>query len=184
MFKALEPLRTEVVVDEPGKDNATIVRKFFSCHKKYQHQEPMKDLGISGMTIEEFWEGGDKDYNEFEHGKSLVTKQVLANLMWPLSRLHEWYYLACVCGLQFIEGRIPEAVFKSRSFDLNIELFELHTIDQLRMLDVSLVQSLTVHVPILLIFFMLRVMLATTMATTNEIMVMTISSKEMPFFTV
>jgi hypothetical protein len=27
-----------------------------------------------------------------------------------------------------LSNRIPEAVFKSRSFDLNIELFELHTI--------------------------------------------------------
>jgi hypothetical protein len=40
--------------------------------------------------------------------------------------------------LQFIEGRVPEAVFKSQSFDLNIELFELHTIYQLRMLDITM----------------------------------------------
>jgi hypothetical protein len=33
------------------------------------------------MTIEEFWEGGDKDYNELEYGKPLVTKQVYANFM-------------------------------------------------------------------------------------------------------
>jgi hypothetical protein len=58
--------------------------------------------------------------------------------MCPLRRLHEWYYLACVCDLQFIEGRIPEAVFKSRNFDLNIEIFELHTIYQLRMLDITM----------------------------------------------
>jgi hypothetical protein len=54
MFKALEPFRKEVVVDEPNKDNATAVLKFLSCHKKYQHLEPMKDLGIPSMTIEEF----------------------------------------------------------------------------------------------------------------------------------
>jgi hypothetical protein len=122
MFKPLEPFRKEVVVDEPTKDNATAVLTFFSCHKKYQHQEPLKDLGIPGMTVEEFWKDGDKDYNEFEYGKLLVTKQVHAKLMWILRRLHEWYYLACVCDLQFIEGRIPEAAFKSRSFDLNIKL--------------------------------------------------------------
>jgi hypothetical protein len=58
--------------------------------------------------------------------------------MWPLRRLHEWYYLAYVCDLQFIEGCIPEAGFKSRSFDLNIELFELHTIYRLRMLDITM----------------------------------------------
>jgi hypothetical protein len=120
MFKALETFRKEVVVDEPSKDNAIAVSKFFSCHKKYQHQEPLKDFGISGMIVEEFWEDSDKDYNEFEYGKPLVSKQVHANLMWTLRRLHEWYYLACVCDLQFIECRIPEAVFKSRSFDLNI----------------------------------------------------------------
>jgi hypothetical protein len=72
----------------------------------------LKDIGIPGMTIE-FWEDGDKDYNEFEYGKPFVTKQVHENLMWPLRRLHEWSYLTCVCGLQFIEGRISEVVFKS-----------------------------------------------------------------------
>jgi hypothetical protein len=113
MFKALEPFKKEIMVDEPNKDNATAVLKFFSSHKKYQHWEPLKDLGIPSMTVEEFWEDGDKDYNEFEYGKPLVTKHVHAKLMWPLRRLHEWYYLACVCGLQFIKGCIPEVVFKS-----------------------------------------------------------------------
>jgi hypothetical protein len=37
MFKALEPFRKEVVVDEPSKDNATAMSKKFSCYKKYQH---------------------------------------------------------------------------------------------------------------------------------------------------
>jgi hypothetical protein len=32
MFKALEPFKKEVAVDEPSKDNATAVFKFFSCH--------------------------------------------------------------------------------------------------------------------------------------------------------
>jgi hypothetical protein len=54
MFKALEPFRNEVVVDKPRKDNVTTVLKFFSYHKKYQHQEPLKDLGIPGMIVEEF----------------------------------------------------------------------------------------------------------------------------------
>jgi hypothetical protein len=99
MFKALEPFRKEVVVDEPIKDHGTAVSKNFSCHKKYRHREPLKDLGIPGMTIEEFWKDGDKYYNEFEYGKPLVTKQAHANLMWPLRRLHECYYLAYVCGL-------------------------------------------------------------------------------------
>jgi hypothetical protein len=138
MFKTLEPFRKEVVVDEPNKDNATTVLKFFSCHKKYQHQEQLKDLGIPGVTVEEFWEDGDKNHNEFEYGKLLVMKQVHAKLMWPLRGLHEWYYLACVCGLQFIKGHIPKAIFKSRSFDLNIKMFELHTIYRLRLIDITM----------------------------------------------
>jgi hypothetical protein len=36
-LKLLEPFRKEVVVDEPNKDNAIAVSKFFSCHKKYQY---------------------------------------------------------------------------------------------------------------------------------------------------
>jgi hypothetical protein len=68
--------------------------------------------------------------------------------MWPMRRLHEWYYLACICDLQFIKGRIPEAVFKSRSFDMNIEIFELHTIYRLRLLNVTMmtVMCTLVHV--------------------------------------
>jgi hypothetical protein len=135
MFQALEPFRKEVVVDEPSKDMATIVSNFFSSHKKYQRKEPLKDVDIPSMTVEEFWEDCDKDYNEFEYGKQLVTKQTYAKLLWPLWSLHEWYFLACVCGLQFIEGHIPKAVFNSQSFDLNIELFELHTIYRLRTIN-------------------------------------------------
>jgi hypothetical protein len=33
MFKALEPFRKEVAVDEPNKDTVTVVSKFFNCHK-------------------------------------------------------------------------------------------------------------------------------------------------------
>jgi hypothetical protein len=56
-----------------------------------------------------------------------------------MRRLHEWYYLACLFQkqAQFIEGHIPKAVFKSQSFDLNVEIFELHTIYRLRMLDIT-----------------------------------------------
>jgi hypothetical protein len=98
----------------------------------------LKDLGIPGMTIEEFWKDSDKDHNVFEYGKPLVTKQAHIKLSWPMRRVHEWYYLACVCGLQFIEGRVPEMVFKSQRFDLNIELFELHTIYRLKMLNITM----------------------------------------------
>jgi hypothetical protein len=113
MFQALEPFRKEVVVDEPRKDMVTTVSKFFSCHKKYQHQEPLRDLGIPGTTVEEIWEDSDKDRNEFEYENPLVTKQVHAKFMWPMRRLHEWYYHVYVCDLQFIEGHIYEEVLKS-----------------------------------------------------------------------
>jgi hypothetical protein len=123
MFQALEPFRKEVVVDEPNKDFATVVKKFFCCYKKYQHKETLKDLRVPGMTVEEFWEDGDKDYTK---------------LSWTMRRLHEWYYLACICVLQFIEGRIPEAVLMTQSFDLNVKLFKLHTIYRLKMLDITM----------------------------------------------
>jgi hypothetical protein len=65
-------------------------------------------------------------------------KQAHTKLFWPMRMLHEWYYLACVYDLHFIEGHVPEAVFKSQSFDLNVELFELRIIYQLRMLDITM----------------------------------------------
>jgi hypothetical protein len=96
MFQALEPFRKEVVVDEPNKDSMTAAKKFFSCYQKYQHKEPLKDLGVPGMTVKEFWEDNDKDYTLFEYGKTLITKQAHTKLSWTMRRLHEWYYLACV----------------------------------------------------------------------------------------
>jgi hypothetical protein len=51
----------------------------------------LKDIGIPGMTIEEFL-------------KRVI--KIIMNLSMESRLLHEWYYLACVCGLQFIEGRI------------------------------------------------------------------------------
>jgi hypothetical protein len=84
------------VVDELSKDNATVVLKFFSCHKKYQHQEPLKDLGILNMTVEEFWEDGDKDYNEFSYGKPLVTKQSPCKIDVALEEVTR-VVLSCMC---------------------------------------------------------------------------------------
>jgi hypothetical protein len=72
MFLALEPFRKEVVVDEPSKYSTTAMSKIFSCYKKYQHKESVNDLGIPGMTVEEFWEDSDKDYNEFEYENHLL----------------------------------------------------------------------------------------------------------------
>jgi hypothetical protein len=83
MFQALEPFKKEVVVDEPNKDMVTAVSKFFSCHKKYQHQEPLKYLSIPGTTVEEFWEDGDKDHNEFEYESRLLQIKSMQNLCGP-----------------------------------------------------------------------------------------------------
>jgi hypothetical protein len=88
MFEALEPFSMDVVVDEPSKDSTTAVKIFFGFLKKYQHKDPLKDLGVPGRTIEEFWEDGDKDYNEFEYGKPLVTKQAHTKLSWSMRRLN------------------------------------------------------------------------------------------------
>jgi hypothetical protein len=77
----------------------TAVKKIFSCYRKYQHKEPLNDIGVLGMTVEEFWEDDGKDYNLFEYGKPLVTKQAHTKLSWAIRRLHEWYYLACLCDL-------------------------------------------------------------------------------------
>jgi hypothetical protein len=50
-------------------------------YQKYQHNEPLKDLGVSVMTVEEFWEDGDKDYTLFEYEKPHVTKQAHTKLL-------------------------------------------------------------------------------------------------------
>jgi hypothetical protein len=41
-------------------------------------------------------------------------------------------------GLKFIAGLIPKAVLNSQTFDLNVELFELHPISRLRILDITM----------------------------------------------
>jgi hypothetical protein len=62
MFQTLEQFRKDVVVDESSKDSVTTMNIFFSFCQKYQHKEPLNDLGVLGTTVEEFWEDGDKDY--------------------------------------------------------------------------------------------------------------------------
>jgi hypothetical protein len=37
-----------------------------------------------------------------------------------------------------MKGCIPEAIFKSQIFDINIKMYELHTIYRLRMLDITM----------------------------------------------
>jgi hypothetical protein len=94
-------------VDEPSKDPKTVVEKFYDCLKNYKTKEPLEDLTIEGMIVEEFWQYGDKDYREFEYGKPLVPKYVHLKFLSIMQKFHEWYFLACVYGLNFIETKIP-----------------------------------------------------------------------------
>jgi hypothetical protein len=125
-------------VNEPNKDPKTIVDKFYDGLKNYKTKKPLEDLVVEGMTIEEFWQYGDKDYREFEYGKPLVPKHVHLKLLLIMQKFHEWYFLACVYGLNFVEAKIPGDIFNTLDFDLNIELAELHTIYRLQMLDVTM----------------------------------------------
>jgi hypothetical protein len=61
-------------VDEPNKDLKTILEKFYDGLKNYKTKKQLEDMALEGMTVEEFWQHGDKEYREFEYGKSLVPK--------------------------------------------------------------------------------------------------------------
>jgi hypothetical protein len=55
-----------------------------------------------------------------------------------MKKLYEWYYLACVYGLNFTEAHIPGDIFKTSDFDLHVKLGKLHTINRLRILDITM----------------------------------------------
>jgi hypothetical protein len=114
------------------------VEKFYDCLKNYKTVKPLEDLVLEGMTLEEFWQHGDKDYWEFEYGKPLFPKHVHLKFPWIMQKFHEWYFLACVYGLNFAEAKIPGDIFNTLDFDLNVELAELHTIFHLQMLDITM----------------------------------------------
>jgi hypothetical protein len=139
MWRSLEPFKQDVKVHEPTKDNTEAIGKFLGGLQNFKHKELLVDLSTLGMTMQEFWQHDDRDYKLFEYGKLLVPKQVHAKLPWPMKKIHEWYYLACVYGLNFIEAHIPEDIFKTSDFELNVELYELHTIYHLRMLHITMI---------------------------------------------
>jgi hypothetical protein len=114
------------------------VEKFYDGLKNYKTKKPLEDLTLEGMTVEEFWQYGDKDYREFEYGKSLVLKHVYLKLSWIMQKLHEWYYLTCVYGLNFSEAKTLGDIFNTLYFNLNVELAKLHTIYLLQMLDITM----------------------------------------------
>jgi hypothetical protein len=69
-------------VDESSKDPKTILDKFYVGLKNYKTKKPLEDLALVGTIIEEFWQHGDKDIREFEHGKPLIPKHVHLKLSW------------------------------------------------------------------------------------------------------
>jgi hypothetical protein len=68
----------------------------------------------------------------------LIPKHVHLKLMLIILKLHEWYYLACVYGLNFVEAKILGDIFNTLDFDLNVELAELHNVYHLQMLDITM----------------------------------------------
>jgi hypothetical protein len=128
--------KQDVIVDEPSKDSKTTVEIFYASLKNYKTKKLLEDLVVSGMTVKEFWQHGDKDYIEFEYRKPLVPKHVHLKCSWIMQKFHQWYYPACVYGLNFIEAKIPRDILNTLDFELNVELAELHTIYHLQMLDI------------------------------------------------
>jgi hypothetical protein len=55
-----------------------------------------------------------------------------------MQKFHEWYYLACVYGLNFVEVKILGDIFNTLDFDLNVELAKIHTIYRLHMLGITM----------------------------------------------
>jgi hypothetical protein len=125
-------------MDETSKDPKTVFDKFYDGLKNYKTKKSLEDLALVGMSVKEFWQYGDKDIWEFEYGKPLILKHVHLKLPLIMQKLHDWYYLACVYGLNFIEAKILRDIFNTSSFDLNVELAELHIIYCLQMLDITM----------------------------------------------
>jgi hypothetical protein len=114
--------KQDAIVDEPNTNPKTIVEKFYGSLNTYKTEKPLEDLVIPGMIVKEFWQHGDKDYMEFEYRKPLVPKHVHLKFLWIMQKIHEWYYLACVYGLNFIEVKILGDIFNTLDFDLHVEL--------------------------------------------------------------
>jgi hypothetical protein len=132
------PKKKDATVDKTSKDPKTVLDKFYDGLKNYKTKKPLEDLALVGMSVKEFWQHDDKDIREIEYKKPLVAKHVNRKLPWIMQKLHEWYYLACVYGLNFIEAKIPRDIFNTSSFDLNVELAEVHNIYHLQMLDITM----------------------------------------------
>jgi hypothetical protein len=60
-----------------------------------------------------------------------------------MQKLHEWYFLACVYGLNFIEAKIPGDIFNTLDFDLNVKLVKLYYDN--RLVHVSVINIFSVQ---------------------------------------
>jgi hypothetical protein len=85
-------------VDEPSKEPKTVLDKFYDGLKNYKTKKPLEDLAVVGMTVEEFWQHGDKDIWEFEYGNLLVPNHVHLKLPWIMQTLHECIILHVSMG--------------------------------------------------------------------------------------
>jgi hypothetical protein len=85
-------------VDEPSKEPKTVLDKFYDGLKNYKTKKPLEDLAVVGMTVEEFWQHGDKDIWEFEYGNPLVPNHVHLKLPWIMHTLHECIILHVSMG--------------------------------------------------------------------------------------
>jgi hypothetical protein len=90
------PKKQDATLDKTSKDPKTILDKVYDGLKNYKTKKPLEDLALVVMSVEEFLQHGDKDIQEFEHGKPLVPKHVHLKFPWIMQKLHELYYLACV----------------------------------------------------------------------------------------
>jgi hypothetical protein len=130
--------KQDAVVDKPSTNSKTIVKKFYGTLNTYKIEKSLGDLVVLVMTVKEFWQHGDKDYMEFEFGNLLVPKHVHLKFSWAMQKIHEWYYFACVYGLNFIEAKIPKDIFNTIDFHLHVDLVELQTIFHLKMLNITM----------------------------------------------
>jgi hypothetical protein len=48
-------------VDETSNDTKTVLDKFYDGLKNYKTKKLLEDMALVGMSVEEFWQHGNKD---------------------------------------------------------------------------------------------------------------------------
>jgi hypothetical protein len=76
-------------VDKPNTNTKTAMEKIYRSPNTYKTEKPLENLAVSGMTVKEFWHQSDKDYMEFEDGKSVAPKHVHLKFPWIMQKIHE-----------------------------------------------------------------------------------------------